>query len=125
MSSHLSKQAVKLPSQNSPSAAASVTSDMTLADTFVLLCDWHGQVVWKSGGDDRATIGEAIWNGQEFCGLTNCSRSLLRSRLINDVADSLCRDASGVAIAAIAATERRGYSAAVFTRWACRNISSV
>ncbi len=41
MSPHLSKQAVKLPSQISPSAAASVTSDMTLADTYVLLCDWH------------------------------------------------------------------------------------
>jgi hypothetical protein len=30
---------------------------MTLADTYVLLCDWHGRVVWKSGVDDRIAIG--------------------------------------------------------------------
>jgi DNA-binding CsgD family transcriptional regulator len=34
---------------------------MTLADTYVLLCDWHGRVVWKSGVDDRVAIGEEIW----------------------------------------------------------------
>jgi hypothetical protein len=39
MSRNLSKQAVKLRSQIFPSEAASVTSDMTLADTYVLfLC---------------------------------------------------------------------------------------
>jgi DNA-binding CsgD family transcriptional regulator len=76
MSPHSSKHAVKLPSQNSLSAAASVTSDMTLADTYVLLCDWHGQVVWKSGGDDRAAIGEEIWKHA-----SNRSRERLRNAL--------------------------------------------
>jgi DNA-binding CsgD family transcriptional regulator len=76
MSSHLSKQAGNLLSQNSPSAAASVTPDMTLADTYVLLCDWHGHVVWKSGGDDRAAIGEEIWKHA-----SNSSRERLRTAL--------------------------------------------
>jgi DNA-binding CsgD family transcriptional regulator len=57
----LSKQAVALPSQISPSAAASVTSDMTLADTYVLLCDWHGRVVWKSGTGRSTEVGDEIW----------------------------------------------------------------
>ena len=34
---------------------------MTLAGTYVLLCDWHGRVVWKSGVGDRVAIGEEIW----------------------------------------------------------------
>ena len=76
MSPDLSKQAVKLPSQISPSAAAAVTSDMTLADTYVLLCDWHGRVVWKSGADDRAAIGEEIWQHA-----SNGSRERLRTAL--------------------------------------------
>jgi DNA-binding CsgD family transcriptional regulator len=76
MSPHLSKQAVKLPSQITPSAAAGVTSNMTLADTYVLLCDWHGQVVWKSGADDRAAIGEEIWKYA-----SNSSRERLRTAL--------------------------------------------
>jgi DNA-binding CsgD family transcriptional regulator len=81
MSSHFSKRSVKLPSQISPSAAASVTSDVTLADTYVLLCDWHGQVVWKSGTDDRAGIGEEIW-----AHASNRSRERLRAALASVVA---------------------------------------
>ena len=30
------------------SARREVASDVTLADTYVGLCDWHGRVVWKS-----------------------------------------------------------------------------
>jgi DNA-binding CsgD family transcriptional regulator len=61
MSRHFSKVANLSPSQISPSAAAHVTSDMTLAGTYVVLCDWHGRVVWKSGVGDRLVIGEEIW----------------------------------------------------------------
>jgi DNA-binding CsgD family transcriptional regulator/ribosomal protein S11 len=61
MSRHFTKEADGTPSQNSPSAAAHVTSDMTFASTYVLLCDWHGRVVWKSGVGDRMVIGEEIW----------------------------------------------------------------
>jgi DNA-binding CsgD family transcriptional regulator len=61
MPSHFNKEVVRLPSQTAPSSAAQVTSDVTLADTYVLLCDWHGHVVWKSGTGDRIAIGEEIW----------------------------------------------------------------
>src|SRR5262249_7139566 len=37
------------------------TSDMTLEGTYVLLCDWHGKVVWKSSVGDRIAIGEEVW----------------------------------------------------------------
>jgi DNA-binding CsgD family transcriptional regulator len=61
VSRHFSKDVHRLPSQISPYSAADVTSDMTLADTFVMLCDWHGRVVWKSGVSDRVAIGDEIW----------------------------------------------------------------
>jgi DNA-binding CsgD family transcriptional regulator len=34
---------------------------MTLGDTYVALCDWHGQVVWKSGTGERLQVGEHLW----------------------------------------------------------------
>jgi len=61
MSRHFTTQADGWPSQVLPSSAAQVTSNVTLADTHVLLCDWHGHVVWKSGTGDRIAIGEEIW----------------------------------------------------------------
>jgi DNA-binding CsgD family transcriptional regulator len=61
MRGHFSKQADKSPSQISPSATADVVSDVTLADTYVVLCDWRGQIVWKSAAGDRIAIGEEIW----------------------------------------------------------------
>ena len=61
MSRHFSKKADRSLSQISPSAASHVTADMTLAGTYVVLCDWHGRVVWKSGVGDRMAIGEEIW----------------------------------------------------------------
>jgi DNA-binding CsgD family transcriptional regulator len=61
MSSHFTKQADSSPSQISPSATAGLASDVTLADTYVVLCDWRGHVVWKSGTGDRVAIGEEIW----------------------------------------------------------------
>jgi DNA-binding CsgD family transcriptional regulator len=61
MSGHFTKQADKLPSQISPSATADVATDVTLADTYVVLCDWRGHIVWKSGAGDRIAVGEEIW----------------------------------------------------------------
>jgi DNA-binding CsgD family transcriptional regulator len=61
MSTHFTKPDGSVPSHISPSGAASVASDMTLGDTYVLLCDWHGRVVWKSGTEDRIAIGEEVW----------------------------------------------------------------
>jgi DNA-binding CsgD family transcriptional regulator len=61
MNRHFTKDAIGLPSHISPSSASGVTSDVTLADTYVLLCDWHGRVVWKSGVGDRVVIGDEIW----------------------------------------------------------------
>jgi DNA-binding CsgD family transcriptional regulator len=34
---------------------------MMLADTYVGLCDWHGKLVWKSGGGTRVQVGECLW----------------------------------------------------------------
>jgi DNA-binding CsgD family transcriptional regulator len=61
MKGHFTKQADKSPSQISPFATAELASDVTLADTYVVLCDWRGQIVWKSAGGDRVAIGEEIW----------------------------------------------------------------
>lgn len=65
MSSHFTKVDGAPPSQISPSADSRVTSDMTLADTYVVLCDWHGKVVWKTGTGDRVAVGEEIWKHGE------------------------------------------------------------
>jgi DNA-binding CsgD family transcriptional regulator len=61
MSSHFTKGTARSPSQSFPSGAPKVTSDVTLVDTYVLLCDWHGKIVWKSVAEDRAAIGDEIW----------------------------------------------------------------
>src|SRR6186713_1415505 len=61
MTDHHTKRSARRPSQNSPSAAPRVTSDLTLADTYVGLCDWHGVVVWKSGTGPRLKVGEELW----------------------------------------------------------------
>ena len=61
MSSHHTKRTGAAPSQIFPSAPPKVASDVTLADTYVGLCDWHGRVVWKSGAGTRLQIGEEVW----------------------------------------------------------------
>jgi DNA-binding CsgD family transcriptional regulator len=61
MSSYFTNQTDDSPSQISPSATAQLASDVTLADTYVVLCDWRGHIVWKSGTSDRILIGEEIW----------------------------------------------------------------
>jgi DNA-binding CsgD family transcriptional regulator len=61
MNSHHNKQPTVAPSQIFPSASPKAAPDVTLADTYVGLCDWHGRVVWKSGSDTRLEIGDELW----------------------------------------------------------------
>src|SRR3954468_17700554 len=61
MNSHHNKQRSAAPSQIFPSAQPKMVPDVTLADTYVGLCDWHGRVVWKSGNDTRLQIGDELW----------------------------------------------------------------
>ncbi len=61
MSNHLTKRANASLSQVPPSAASGVASDMTLGDTYVVLCDWHGKLVWKSATGQRLQIGDYLW----------------------------------------------------------------
>jgi DNA-binding CsgD family transcriptional regulator len=61
MSRHFTKQMSVVPSQNVPLGPPKVASDVTLAGTYVGLCDWHGRIVWKSGADVRLQVGEELW----------------------------------------------------------------
>jgi DNA-binding CsgD family transcriptional regulator len=61
MSDHHTKRTRAAPSQIFPSAPPKVALDVTLADTYVGLCDWHGRIVWKSGVGTRLQIGEELW----------------------------------------------------------------
>ncbi len=61
MSGHHTKRATASPSQIPPSAMPKVAFDATSADRWVGLCDWHGQLVWKTGTGNRAQIGQGIW----------------------------------------------------------------
>lgn len=38
-----------------------MAADVTLDGVYVGLCDWHGQLVWKSGDGVRVLAGEYIW----------------------------------------------------------------
>ena len=78
MNRHLTKRSRRSQSQILPPAAADVASGMTLDDTYVGLCDWHGQLVWKSGTGVRLQVGDPLWKhaaGQ--------SRDALRSAVAN------------------------------------------
>ena len=61
MNGYFTKRTTGSLSQNFPSTTPNVASDVTLLDTYVLLCDWHGHIVWKSGTGNRAEIGDEIW----------------------------------------------------------------
>jgi DNA-binding CsgD family transcriptional regulator len=63
MARHLTKPVVASPSQSFPSDAQKPIPDVTFADRYVVLCDWHGIVVWKSGTGDRLQVGEEVWKG--------------------------------------------------------------
>jgi DNA-binding CsgD family transcriptional regulator len=61
MNRHHTKRTAAAPSQNFPSGLPKVASDVTLAGTYVGLCDWHGCIVWKSGAGNRLQIGDELW----------------------------------------------------------------
>ena len=61
MPGHHTKPAVAPPSQIFPSEPAKVAWDTPLGETHVLLCDWHGVVVWKSGTGGRVQVGDLLW----------------------------------------------------------------
>jgi DNA-binding CsgD family transcriptional regulator len=78
MGTHHTKTAAGQPSQIRPSAASKVALDATLEDTFVVLCDWHGHLVWKSGGSERLQIGDPVWKN-----VTARSKEKLRTAVAN------------------------------------------
>jgi DNA-binding CsgD family transcriptional regulator len=57
-SPHLSEMAGLRLSQ---SMKAERDGRASLADTFVMLCDWRGRSTWMSGGDFPVKVGEFIW----------------------------------------------------------------
>ena len=63
MSPNLTKRAAARPSQILPKPLPESAPNVTLGDTYVILCDWHGRVVWISGTGERLKIGEEIWRG--------------------------------------------------------------
>jgi DNA-binding CsgD family transcriptional regulator len=80
MNPHHTKRTGAAPSQIFPSAAPKVAQVVTLTDTYVGLCDWHGCVVWKSGTDDRLQIGDELWKNA-----ASRSRESLRSAVASVV----------------------------------------
>lgn len=63
MSRNLTRRAATRPSQIVPKPLPIPAPNVTLGDTYVILCDWHGLVVWKSGTGERLKIGEELWRG--------------------------------------------------------------
>jgi DNA-binding CsgD family transcriptional regulator len=63
MSGHHTKPAIASPSQILPTSPVKTGSDATLDSVSVLLCDWHGLLVWKSSAGDRLQIGDYVWKG--------------------------------------------------------------
>jgi len=61
MSDHHTKRVVASPSQMPPNAFCGTAQNVTLQDTFVLLCDWHGKLAWKSTVTTRLEIGDYLW----------------------------------------------------------------
>jgi DNA-binding CsgD family transcriptional regulator len=61
VSRHHTKRIGASPSQIVPSAGPNLAPDVTLADTYVGLCDWHGCVVWRSANSERLGIGDELW----------------------------------------------------------------
>jgi DNA-binding CsgD family transcriptional regulator len=62
MSLHHTTPKVSSPSQTGPSTLPKMALNTTWDETYVLLCDWHGRLVWKSGLGDRVQIGDYIWS---------------------------------------------------------------
>ena len=57
-----------------------MASDVTLTDTAVVLCDWHGRVVWKSATGERLQIGDELWKNT-----TNKSKEILKTAVASAV----------------------------------------
>jgi hypothetical protein len=65
---------------------------VTLAGTYVGLCDWLGCVVWKSEADDRLQIGDELWKNaagrsRESLRIAVASAVTLRENRTLDVED--------------------------------------
>jgi DNA-binding CsgD family transcriptional regulator len=80
MNSHHNKRAPAVPSQIFPSAPPKAAPDVTLADTYVGLCDWHGRIVWKSGANVRLQVGDELWKSA-----ASRSKESLRTAVANVV----------------------------------------
>jgi DNA-binding CsgD family transcriptional regulator len=80
MSGHFTKPRRGPTSQNFPPVPPDAVPNVTLADTYVVLCDWHGHVVWKSGAGDRIAIGEEVWKYA-----SNRSRDILKGAVASVV----------------------------------------
>jgi len=63
MRTHQTKPSVVQPSQTVPDWRCENAPNVTLQDTIVLLCDWHGKLVWKSASGDRLQHGDYLWKG--------------------------------------------------------------
>jgi DNA-binding CsgD family transcriptional regulator len=61
MNGHHTKRTGRSQSQIGPIVAAQVASDMTYDDAYVLLCDWHGKLVWKSTTAGKIQVGDFVW----------------------------------------------------------------
>lgn len=78
LNSHLTKRRGAPPSQSVPCTPNELAPNVTLADTFVVLCDWHGRVVWKSVPNCRLLIGDEAWKNA-----TGRSKKALRTAVAN------------------------------------------
>ena len=68
MNGHHTKRTVSSQSQIGPIVGDQVASGMTMEDAYVLLCDWHGKLVWKSTTAGKIQVGDFVWKNA-------CSRS--------------------------------------------------
>jgi DNA-binding CsgD family transcriptional regulator len=60
-SPHQNKAVGLRKSHAAPKLRDSVTPDVTPDDKFVLLCDWHGRVVWGSRKFSQLCEGDLVW----------------------------------------------------------------
>jgi len=61
VSGYHTKPGGEAPSQKTPSGPPDFVSNGTLAETFVVLCNWHGKIVWKSSTRTRVEVGDPAW----------------------------------------------------------------
>lgn len=61
MNGHHTKRGARSQSQIGPIVPSEVASNMTFDDAYVLLCDWHGKLVWKSTTAGKIQVGDHVW----------------------------------------------------------------